>query len=267
VTIYENFVGVTGRGAKAEGLAAKQEKELHSRNAMILPCPLKAGSTVQLLDLSKDAFRFDSLQACFPVFVEQEREKSRGRSALHGHAKKLEVHQVGAYQMSVALSLPDLARIDPSVFVVAPNIQALMSKHYSNGFGFIICVFDPSKEMKPHPIGYVHDKLSATELFVPCRHEHGHGDQQKERFDHFLYSLGTTAAGEAGQTPAEAHVALEARAKGPVSGIVQTPKTVVEAVINDSAVLKPLLVASTVLRRSILQGMHDNKDLVFTVTA
>ena len=268
VTIYENYVGVSGRGKKAKELEAKQEKERASKNAMILPCPLSSGAQVQLLDLSKDGFKFDDLHACFPVYQEPPKDNaSRSRHAAEKHKEaKLQVHQVGAYQMSIAPTLADLSRIDPAVFIVAPNIQELMSKHYANGFGFIICVFDPSKEIKPHPIGYVHDKLSPTQLFVPCRHEHGHGPQEKEQFDHYIYSANTRPDGEAGLTPTELAEQLDARAKAH-GGSVRSGSVSPATVLQKSAALSPHFPQAIVLRCNILQGVHDNKDLVFTVAA
>ncbi len=73
---------------------------------MILPCPLKPGSKIQLLDLSNGAFDFKELESAFP----SNKLKRRSRS--------LEVFEIGAYNISVALSLDDLTRINTKVFQV-----------------------------------------------------------------------------------------------------------------------------------------------------
>lgn len=44
----------------------------------------------------------------------------------------------------------------------------------------------------------MHDLLPDGRLFVPCRHEHGHGTKDKEDFDHEIFSVNTQgeAAGD-----------------------------------------------------------------------
>lgn len=162
VTIYENYVGITPGGGKAEkraALEAKQKAERESRNAMILPCPLKEGgkgvrtssssscsahhcdsyeaplltcsvAQMTLLDLSKDTFSFAWLDCCFP-YITETTEKKEARSRKPQKDSRLKVHEVGAYKMSIASTLEDLRRIDESVFVVPPNIEQLMAAHYA----------------------------------------------------------------------------------------------------------------------------------------
>ena len=65
--------------------------------------------------------------------------------------------------MSVAGSLEDLKRIDKDVFVLADNVEEILSHKYNNGFGFLICVIVKGK--KKHPIAYTHSLLSSkTEI-------------------------------------------------------------------------------------------------------
>src|SRR6185437_4021135 len=123
---------------------------------------LKAGADVKLLDLSKDGFgfscflslatpfppspsqsslipprfAFSSFDRCFPVLVERQEEKAKSLSLNRAAHGKLEVHEVGAYKISVAPTLADLRRIDRDVFVIAPNIEQLMTAQYSAGYGF-----------------------------------------------------------------------------------------------------------------------------------
>lgn len=277
ITIYENFVGVGGAAHKKKAalLGEKQgeEKALVLKNAMILPCPLKPGNEVRLLDLSKDGFEFQLLDQCF---AKHKRSTSNcgGPScaaAMEEHDRRLPVHQVGAYNISIAKSIPDLRRIDATTFIVPTNIEELMAKYYSSGFAFVICAFDATRSLKAHPVGYVHDPISQRHLFVPCRHEHGHGSEDLEQFDHHVYSLCTLADGGAGLTPAEAEqeVAEQKRRHG---GNVIGATLSAQKVINKSAVLSELLqgpataaVAPAVnaIRRAIIYGGHPNQDLTF----
>jgi hypothetical protein len=195
VTVYDNNVS----GARGPTKTEKDEKQKYG-NAMILPCPLKKNAEVGLIDLSKDNFSFKRMKMFFP---EPHREM-----ALNSHSTQrkanvdsahLEVHTVGAYFISIAKTVDDLSRVDPSVFKVSDAIDALFRRHYAKGFGFIICCFDPSKGVSGHPIAYEHDLMPDGTMFVPCRHEHGHGTKETESFSHEIYSL--NSKGEAaGQT-------------------------------------------------------------------
>jgi len=74
-------------------------------------------------------------------------------------------------------------------FQVSDTIDELFRRHYAEGFGFVICCFDPSKGVSGHPIAYEHDLMPDGTMFVPCRHEHGHGTKETEDFSHEIYSL------------------------------------------------------------------------------
>jgi len=182
-TVYENTVESIDNGTQ--------------QNAMILPAPLldKEGHNVELIDLSGEANEgfFDKLNTCFPSI-----DKGRSKSSVsRGY---LEVKAVGCYNVSVARNLEDLRRIDPSVFKVSPNIDQVLSEHYPINFAFVICCFDPSKNIAPHPLGYSHDLLG-TSLFVPTRHEHG-DKSELAHFDHNIFSLNTKGE-NCGKTAAE----------------------------------------------------------------
>jgi len=196
VTVYDNMVSGGGR------LVVKAANAPQYDNAMILPCPLKSGADVTLLDLSNDSFSFQRLHLFFPQEEDKEaKSNSRGmRQAVE--SSHLEVHVVGGYLVSIAKTVDDLKRVDPKVFQVSDTIDQLFRKVYATGFGFVICCFDPAAGVKGHPIGYVHDLLPDGSLFVPCRHEHGHGTKETEKFSHEIYSLNATGK-EAGSTRAE----------------------------------------------------------------
>lgn len=178
----------------------EREQAEKETNAMILPAPLKDESRdIQLVDLSKPgSFSFDNCEKCFPQPPPRE---LRSRKAKEKRSGKLEVVAVGAYNVSVAKSIEDLHRIDENVFKVADNIAELLSTHYGKGFGFVICAFDPEKEIAAHPMGYVCDYEADGSIFVPCRHEHGDGEKGDTKFDHFIYSVNTDKS--AGKTPSE----------------------------------------------------------------
>jgi len=264
VTVYQNSVGVRGGEdgdeqdeKEIKALKDKQEKEFG--NAMVLPCPLKAGQKVQLLDLSKDGFSFDRVEEFFPkrppgsssdedLNDDEEGEKGNGRSFLA-------VAEVGSYFISIAENLADLRRIDPKVFKVSTSLEAVMKGHYAQGFAFIICSFNPKKKIEGgHPVAFVHDLMPDGHLFVPCRHEHGHGTQAKENFDHWIYSI-NTAHGDAGDTReemAQKHPGWEYAKK-------QTPLMALS-----STVMKPLYPEIKTLRRRRMMGPYSNEDLFFT---
>lgn len=123
VTIYENFVaaGGTAHNKKKQG---EEEKASVLKNAMILPCPLSPGAEVRLLDLSKDGFEFQLLDDCFAHY-KPPTCKCGGPSCaapMEEPERRLPVHQVGAYNICIAKSVPDLRHIDASTFIVPTNI-------------------------------------------------------------------------------------------------------------------------------------------------
>jgi len=238
-------------------------------NAMILPCPLKAGHDVELIDLSKDTFSFARLKAWFPAppSARSVNKSDEKRAPTQQQQAPLQVHAVGAYFISVAKELADLRRVDPAVFKVSDNIENVFSKHYSVGFGFIICCFDPSKKLSPHPVGYLHDLLPDGRMFVPTRHEHG-GSEEKtmEHFDHAIYSA-NTAPGESGQTKADMLGDRPA-----IEPPKPTKTLVLKAVQSEAGVIKCKALEThlpeiTSLRQRLIRGMYKNDDLVFALAS
>jgi len=260
ITVYEHKVGVIGGGRgrkedeeKKDKIKKEQEKAKYG-NAMILPCPLKAGSKVQLLDLSKDSFSFERVENYFPKEPVPQSRGVRLHKPVTTDNSKLAVHEVGAYFVSIAENLGDLKRIDPAVFTVSENIEHLFAAHYAAGFGFIVCCFNPDKAIVDgHPIAYVHDVMPDGRFFVPCRHEHGHGTQAMETFDHFIYSL-NTGKGDAGDTRDEI-LAAHPQWLYDKDFAADTAVT--------SALMAPLYAPVTALRRRRIQGKFKNDDLIF----
>jgi len=192
LVIYENFVGID-KGVRSDQqkiakLEEKHKAELQNSNAMILPAPLSSEENeIGLLDLSKGKFDFKKCDDCFPVPLKMTERRSK-KAKLASSA--LKVISLGAYNVSIAKNFADLSRIDTDVFKLDLRIANLLENHYAKGFGFVICIFDASKGIEPHPIGYTCDAQPDGSIFVPCRHEHGKGDENV-RFDHKIYSVNT----------------------------------------------------------------------------
>eukprot|EP01080_Neovahlkampfia_damariscottae_P004867 gene4867-8461_t len=153
-TAYQNFV------------TAKEK----NNNAMILPFPLVEGEKLDLIDLSKYK---DLFKNCKNSFNDSTMRSSGSRSS-----NFLEVQQVGGYKVSVANNIGEILKINPSVFTLPKDIHELLSKHYSKGFAFAICLFD-STVKDEHAIAFEHSIIGKNQLYVPTRHEHGDKNQKK----------------------------------------------------------------------------------------
>lgn len=160
-------------------------------NAMILPCPVsgKDGKII-LIDLSnKKDFSFSGLDKCFPTLTRLTKGMSKAASKNVDY-EQLEVIELGAYKVSIAPTARDIRRANKDIFKVSKGTRRVLKEEYDDGFAFVICMFDSTKEIEPHPIGYVHDVLpSSGKLFVPCKHVHDGKAHNTEHFDHVIYSL------------------------------------------------------------------------------
>jgi len=93
LTVYENFVGVEGstRTAKArkkvKNLEDKHNEE--RKNAMILPCPLKEGDKVDLIDLSGIRDLFQRLSNCYPTLLDLKKLSKETRSRSKAKKKRV----------------------------------------------------------------------------------------------------------------------------------------------------------------------------------
>lgn len=259
LTIYENAVTKT-----------RLKKGQHGGNAMILPCPSFNGSKVELVDLSKHPNLFNNLDKLFPKLKHNKpaysgNAKAKSKASDEEAEEELEVHNVGAYVVSIVPSIRDIIRLNKDVFTISISVEELLHRKYDTNFAFIICAFDITKGIDPHPIGYVHDALSPTELFVPCKHEHGDGDTKTEHFDHTLFSIGTIPHEFGGRTPEEERTYLEEQAKNKGSGYyVQNPSSVISDLLPTITPLTTILKLETpIIRRLELRGKYPNDDLVF----
>lgn len=234
---------------------------------MILPYPIvvSVNSEVQLIDLSDCPKILDDLNE---LFVEPRRANKGPMKAKAKYEESeddegpLPVETVGGYKISVARSIRDLRRVDKSVFILNPDVGELLKTHYPDGFGFLICAFDPKLGVAGHPIGYVHDLPLSGEYFIPTRHEHGteelsgrhgrdddsEGDEDPEphvpsgtaHFDHAIFTINAATNHGAGVLcPKDNKVIMK------VLGVKQ---------------IKRLLPHTVQLRRLVLRGDFENED-------
>jgi len=265
LVIYENYVGIdkgTGKAnnSKITELEAKQQNERTS-NAMILPAPLSAETNeINLFDLSKGKFDFKNCEKCFPVVKKLMQPQQQSRHCKSSQMS-IPVVSVGAYNVSIAKSINDLSMIDNSVFKLPENVAELLSTHYSKGFGFVVCIFDSSKGIDPHPMGYECDRDQNDGMFVPCLHEHGKGDEDAH-FDHKIYSV--NSGHMAGESVDECNESA--------SKLDKKLWTVKKAELTPESLFEDGLFSETIgeihsFRRLIMKGKFPNKDLFFSVVA
>ena len=114
------------------------------------------------------------------------------------------------------------------MFSVSPGIDAVLREDYMEGYSFVICCLR-GKNVKDHPIAFVHEPHSDTQLFVPTKHAHGGKKETVSDWDHEIYSFNTVDAASAGPTPSEALKVLE---DGPGSNGLWNPATEVTALTN-----------------------------------
>jgi hypothetical protein len=100
----------------------------------------------------------------------------------------------GSYLVSIAESLDDLKRINPTVFDLPPDLLPFFAKHYTSEFGYLVCKLKEGKH-EYEPLCYSHSLHSSKKLFVPTLHYHDHGKGAKTDhadWAHKIYSCGTT---------------------------------------------------------------------------
>lgn len=171
--------------------------EVDNPVAMILPFPVTnrkgailakdSNKTFEFVDFSNYENLFDDLESLFPKFAT--RGLSKGFDSFDCDDNySLDVVDVGNYKASVAFSLDDLKRLKFDVFNLTPDVVELMSTHYKDNYGFVVCIMTESK--KYHPFGYIHDMRDDMRYFVPTRHYHNtHDDLYHADWDHSIYIM------------------------------------------------------------------------------
>jgi hypothetical protein len=111
---------------------------------MILPCPYEEGDKISLYNLEHYGALFTDLNATFPLITHSRKSRRSDHptaSASLQKEKKLEVHDVGCYKVSIATSITDLQKVDESIFTLPKNIEEIMTKYYKSGFAFVLFAF------------------------------------------------------------------------------------------------------------------------------
>ena len=205
LTVYQNKVGF------------KKPQTPHApMPAMILPFPNPAtlssrADPVEFVDMTTMKSILSRLETdLFPP----PRTFSRGFVNLSDSTNgsppsPLEVKRVGSYQCSVATSLDDIVRIDPSVFQVSESVCAFLRTHYPQNFGFVICrpaaeycgVEEGGGGHSFEPIAFVHPRIlfqgipqNKDGLFVPTMHYHDHHGDKASDWSHTIMRVGTGTA-------------------------------------------------------------------------
>lgn len=252
LTVYENIA-----------ISAKKG------NAMVLPFPLGDKKTkLEFVDLSRAPKVLEKMDRVFPRLKASTpvgmMGGGYGASRSFGFEDYLQVHRVGSYECSVAEGILDLQRINPDVFKIDSHIGWLLGKHYSSGFGFIICQL--KVDGAQHPIAYMH--ALGPKLFVPTRHDHHGTKDEKElpEWDHRIYSLNTTDHKESGQSVDELRSMLALAADTATeAGTLEVcePTYSPEMMLGSLGVKIPKVAC---IRRKRMWGNLENKDLEFSYT-
>lgn len=241
-------------------------------NAMILPCPFNGNDEIKLYNLEEYPNLFDDCSKCFPLIQNKQNILRKHAGAGVYASASLEVVDVGGYKVSIAKNLDDVLKIDKTVFILPDNIAKLLSKHYSQGFAFIICVF-ANKQIKNHPIAYEHSKLKSSELFAPTRHAHG-GEHEPEHakadFHHIIYSVNTVNRSIDGVGSIEESERAE-KLKDDKNYLVTPAKVLPSSIFDkltklDVSVPKPHSKLSEFdLRKEVIDGMYKNEDFIYSL--
>jgi hypothetical protein len=158
-------------------------------NAMILPVPVDKDHEIKLYNLQEYPEIYDDLEDMFP----KPRTLGGRGFYLEPQGKRLEVFQIGGYKVSIAKNTSDLYLINENCFKVSDATKKALEKHYSSGFGFVICAFT-NANVKAHPIAYSGGLTKDGEMFVPTLHEHGDGGGWAD-WDHTIYTINPVSGG------------------------------------------------------------------------
>ncbi len=167
ITIYSNAINNKNKG-----------------NSMILPVPNP--DTIKFIDLSDYNDIFKDLSSCFKVY-NNTRGMLKSMDSMDGvnNCNKLQVHNVGDYFASIAMSIHDLKmNINQNVFQIDSECLELLSKEYpAERFGFIVCKLDDNGKVKNyHPFAYSHKleyddgNRESGRLFITTKHYHSKGE-------------------------------------------------------------------------------------------
>jgi hypothetical protein len=156
-------------------------------NAMILPLPHP--ETVKLHDLSQYPEIF---KECQTHFSSQSMGFGSSTNSYSNQSLSLEVHKVGAFDVSIVPTYRDFRRLNPDYFQLNPLLGGVLAKHYPVDFGFLVCKLrDGETSEKYHPIAYSHQIYKQNLMFVPTRHHYSGHEEILSHYDHAIYSINT----------------------------------------------------------------------------
>ena len=163
-------------------------------NLMILPFP--GPNSIQLHTVKYKAMFDDLAKSVFkPPTRSYGMYELAATASLTRSFEPLPVINHGSYLVSIAETLADLNRVNPTVFDLPEGIFDLFRTHYNSEFGYLVCKLKEGKS-EYEPLCYSHTLSSQGKLFVPTLHYHDHGSgtvkTDSADWDHTIYSCGTT---------------------------------------------------------------------------
>lgn len=162
LTVYSNSVKLSRTPFDSNG---------RPNTAMILPFPMKPGrkNRVRVLNMEQYEGIFEDLNSMFPFYVSNSSESKSYN--LSDDAQKLEVYNIGSYQVSLVPGIKSFDKLQHNTFGLVPDVKELLKQYYSHNYGFVVCIL--RNNAKFHPFAYVHELRKDQKLFVPTRHFHG----------------------------------------------------------------------------------------------
>lgn len=197
-----------------------------STSAIIIPLPLKQGSTAEIIELSD---KYDHIHRLLPLFP--------------GFYMGDEYYDsVGGYKPMIANTFTELLNLKG--FVLNPKREALLFERYGEGYGFLVCIYDPNEGARRDLIAVVHDlaQVNDGELFVPLR-DHQISSSQRMNYVH-IFTINAC------------------RNRG--AGLVCKKSKKVKSILSEAG-LDKFLPRRTVLRGLEINDERENEDLLFAV--
>jgi len=163
------FCGLSSDKKRQITIYSNKVNNISQNNAMILPVPFP--KTVKFHDMSNYKDFFNDCESCFEKMYDEYATlgRSYGTMSMTNSSEPLKVFSVGSYNVSLAMTLDDLKRVNKNVFALSDGITNVLKK-YNKNFGFIICKLKDGNEQY-HPFAYSHE-IASEKVFIPTKHYH-----------------------------------------------------------------------------------------------
>lgn len=195
------LVAVDKKGKRQMIVYSNKVDNQSKNNAMILPVPNP--HTLVFHNLKEYPTIFEDCQKMIRRNIGRSSDfDSKCKQTVINSRDTLKVFSVGSYEVSVAMSLDDLKRVDTNVFESTLGCETFLKNEYSDPiFGFIICKLNDNENKTYHPFGYSHN-IHEDKIFIPTKHYHSHngltsemqkyvkriyGDMTTEMWSHSIY--------------------------------------------------------------------------------